>query len=65
MVDTAFQPNAFQNNAFQIGEDVTPPPIAFGRPARPRLRPGVRPNDDDEVLTIILAALTAITERRH
>jgi hypothetical protein len=68
VVDSAFQADAFQNDAFQIEGEAppTPTPPGIGTTGRRPFPgpPAVRPNDDDEVLAAVLAAWTALHQRR-
>jgi hypothetical protein len=63
---SAFQANAFQNNAFQIvSEAPTPPPsVGVSRPLPSKRRRSVQ-EDDEEVLMVVLSAWTVINQRRH
>jgi|NitcycUWRG07A412_1032801.scaffolds.fasta_scaffold00102_2 hypothetical protein len=65
MVESAFQANAFQNNAFQIvSEEPTPPSVGVSRPLPPKRGRSVQ-QDDEEVLMVVLSAWTVINQRRH
>ena len=66
MTISAFQADAFQNNAFQIVSEQPPqrPSVGVSRPLPPKPGRSVQ-EDDEEVLMVVLSAWTVINQRRH